>query len=243
MLIIGGFAGTTIPGRTKAIKTVSMFHAPGAVLRHRPILIFLLGYLICFASLSAQATYLGPYMRTLGASNEAVGWAASIGALLEVPVMFFFPRIAARIPIERLIVLGATVMVVRYTANAVFTDPTVIIGCAVLQGFGYALLVVGGVAFVSREAPKGTAATAQGLLNGTAFSLAGILGMGVGGQIAALLSIRGLYFVSVLVGAIGLVVISGAVRGRSPDEAPQSRADVESAVVTAESAMDAEAVP
>lgn len=76
-----------------------------------------------------------------------------------------------------------------------------------------------GVTFVSRHAPKGSAATAQGLLSGAAFSLASIIGAGAGGQLAALLTIRGLYGVSVVVGFVGVAVIAWAVLphvGREP---------------------------
>lgn len=210
-MLIGGLVATRIPGRTRVVSAASMFHAPGRVLGHRPIAVFLVGYLTCFAAISAQAVYLGPYLHSLGASNELVGWAASIGAILEIPVMFFFPRLAARFGVERLILLGALIVAVRQIANATFTDPHVLIACAILQGAGYALLVVGGVTFVSRQAPKGTAATAQGLLSGAAFSLASIIGAGVGGQLASLLGIRGLYAVSVVVGFVGVVAIAVAV--------------------------------
>jgi MFS transporter, PPP family, 3-phenylpropionic acid transporter len=248
-LLVSGLFATAIPGRAKVARTASMFRAPGTVLRHRPILLFLIGYLICFAALFSQASYLGPYMHSLGATNEAIGWAASIGAMFEVPVMFFFPRIAARFPLDRLIILGAIVLLIRYAVNAISTDPAILIAFAALQGLGFALLVVGGVAFVSREAPRGTAATAQGLLNGTAFSLAGILGMGIGGQIAALLTIRGLYVVSIGVGVVGLVAVASAVlRVPTPEDAPQlddgqDRSGPDQASVAAESMLDAEATP
>lgn len=210
-IAIGGLLAATIPGRTRVVPAGSMFRAPGRVLRHGPIAVLLVGYLICFAAISAQSVFFGPYLRSLGASNELVGWAASINALLEVPIMFFFPRLARRVGVERLILLGALIVAVRQIANVTFTDPDILIGCAILQGAGYALLVVGGVTFVSRHAPKGAAATAQGLLNGVAFSLAAIVGAGAGGQLASLLAIRGMYAVSVAVGFVGVAAIAVAV--------------------------------
>ena len=210
-IVVGGLLATTIPGRTRVYPTGSMFRAPGRVLRHAPIAVFLVGYLICFAAISAQSVFFGPYLRSLGASNELVGWAASINALLEVPVMFFFPRLARRAGVERLILLGALIVAVRQIANVTFTEPGVLIACAILQGAGYALLVVGGITFVSRQAPTGTAATAQGLLNGVAFSLAAIIGAGAGGQLASILAIRGMYAVSVAVGFVGAAAIAFAV--------------------------------
>jgi PPP family 3-phenylpropionic acid transporter len=210
-ILIGSLLATTIPGRTRVIRAGSMFRAPGQVLRHRPVAVFLIGYLICFAAISAQGSYLGPYLHSLGASNELVGWAAAIGAALEIPVMVFFPRLARRFGVERLILLGALIVAVRQIANVTFVDPTVLVGCAIFQGAGYALLIVGGVTFVSRQAPKGTAATAQGLLSGAALSLSSIIGSGGGGQLASMLTIRGMYSVSVVVGFVGVAAIAVAV--------------------------------
>ena len=210
-LMIGGLFAMAVPGRTQVVRTASMFRAPGRVLQHRPIALLLVGYLTCFAAIQSQMSYLGIYLTDLGASNEMIGWAASIGAVLEIPVMFFFPRLARRFGVERLILLGALIVAVRQIANVTFTVPLVLVGCAILQGAGYALLVVGGVTFISRQAPRGTAATAQGLFNATAFSLAGIVGSGAGGQLAGLLTIRGMYVVSVVVGFIGFAAIAVAV--------------------------------
>jgi MFS transporter, PPP family, 3-phenylpropionic acid transporter len=210
-MVIGSLIAIAVPGRTKVVRTVSMFRAPGRVLQHRPIALLLIGYLTCFAAISSQSSYIGVYLRDLGASNELVGWAASIGAVLEIPIMFFFPRLARRFGVERLILLGAFIVAVRQIANVTFTDPHVLVGCAILQGAGYALLIVGGVTFISRQAPKGTAATAQGLFNAAAFSLAAIIGSGGGGQLASLLGIRGMYGVSVMVGFIGFAAIAVAV--------------------------------
>jgi PPP family 3-phenylpropionic acid transporter len=222
-VLVGGVFAATIPGRTRVFQTMSMFRAPGRVLGQRSIALFLLGYLICFVAITAQASYLGPYLHSLGASNELVGWAASVGAVLEVPVMFFFPRLARRFGVERLIALGALIVAVRQIANATFTDPHVLIACAILQGAGYALLVVGGVTFVSIKAPRGTAATAQGLLSGATFSLASIIGAGAGGLLASLLTFRGMYVASVAVGFVGLAVIAGVVlpfASRHEDQGP-----------------------
>jgi MFS family permease len=125
--------------------------------------------------------------------------------------MLFFPQLARRFGTERLIVLGMAILVARQVANVIFTDPTLLIGLSLVQGAGYGLLLIGGIAFVSREAPKGTAATAQGILNGVTFSMSSIIGSGLGGVLASWLTIRGLYAVSACLGAIAIVLIALAV--------------------------------
>ena len=125
--------------------------------------------------------------------------------------MLLFPVLARRFGLERLILLGACVVAIRQLANVVFVDPTVLVACSILQGAGFGLLVVGGVTFVSRQAPRGTAATAQALFSGAVMSGASILASGLGGQLAGFLTIRGLYVLAVSLGILGAAVLAIAV--------------------------------
>jgi PPP family 3-phenylpropionic acid transporter len=222
-LLIGGLAATTLPGRSMSVRAPSIMRAPGTVLRNRPIALFLIGALVGWTAVSAQSSFFTIYLRALGAPNDLVGWAWSVGAITEVPTMFFFPLLARRFGVERLIVAGAVVLVVRQVANVVFTDPGWLIAFSLFQGVGYALMLIGGITFVSRQAPRGTAATAQGIFTGVASSLASILGSGLGGQLAGLLTIRGLFAVSACTSVAAIVLIALAVlpvAGRGAEPVP-----------------------
>jgi PPP family 3-phenylpropionic acid transporter len=210
-LLIGGLAATTLPGRSMSVRAPSLMRAPGTVLRHRPIALFLIGALVGWTALSAQSSFFTIYLRSLGAPNDLVGWAWSVGAIAEVPTMFFFPLLARRFGVERLIVAGAFVLVVRQVANVAFTAPSLLIAFSLFQGVGYSLMLIGGVTFVSRQAPQGTAATAQGIFTGVASSLSSILGSGLGGQVAGWLTIRGLFAVSAGISVAAVVLIALAV--------------------------------
>jgi PPP family 3-phenylpropionic acid transporter len=159
----------------------------------------------------SQYAFFSIYLRQIGASTDQIGLAWSIQASLEIPSMMFFPQLSRRFGTERLIVAGMAIMTARLIINALFVSPTVLIACSVLQGAGYGLVLIGGIAFVSHQAPKGTAATAQGILNGVSFSLSSIVGSGVGGQIAGILTIRGLYAISAGLGALAIVLFALAV--------------------------------
>jgi MFS family permease len=110
------------------------------------------------------------------------------------------------------------IMTSRLLINAIFVSPTILIACSVIQGAGYGLVLIGGIAFVSRQAPRGTAATAQGILNATTFSLSSIIGGGVGGQIAGVIGIRGLYAITAGLGAVAVVLFALAVLPASRSE-------------------------
>jgi MFS transporter, PPP family, 3-phenylpropionic acid transporter len=231
-MVVAGFIAATVPGRTSVARAPSMLRAPGRVMADRTILVFLIGSLICWTAVNAQTNFFSIYLRSLGAPGDQVGWAWGVQALLEVPTMLLFPVLARRFGLSKLIVAGAVIVVVREIANAAFTVPAILLACSVVQGAGYALLLVGGIAFVSIHAPKDSAATAQGLFGGAATSLAAILGTGLGGLLAGLIGTRGLYAIAVGLGVLGLVVIAAAVRIVPADE-PDAEMAIETAPLTA----------
>jgi PPP family 3-phenylpropionic acid transporter len=207
-VIVAGLSSLLLPGRSASVRGAGMMRAPGVVLRHRPIALFLATALVGWIAIACQNPFLSIYLRSLGATSDQVGYVWSCQALLEVPVMVFFPQLARRYGAERLIVAGMAILVVRQTANALFISPAILIGFSLLQGVGYGLLLIGGIAFVSQQAPRGTAATAQGILNATTFSLASIVGAGLGGQVAGILSIRTLFAISAGLGALSVVLLA-----------------------------------
>ncbi|MGD0018784.1 MAG: MFS transporter [Candidatus Limnocylindrales bacterium] len=210
-LALVGASVIALPPRLDSVRPPSLRKAPGTVLRHRPIALFLIGSTVAWTAISAQNSFFSIYLRDLGAPDSVVGWTWAVAATMEIPVMFLFPWLARRYGVERLIVVGAAIACAREVANVVFTAPALLLACSLMQGAGYALILIGGVTFVSLQAPQGTAATAQGMFSGVAGSLAAILGAGVGGQLAGLLAIRGLYAVAACLGALAVALIAVAV--------------------------------
>lgn len=225
LILAGGLAAMLLPGREGGVHGASLRRAPGRVLGHRPIALFLIGAFVGWTAVYSQYAFFSIYLRQIGASTDQIGLAWSIQASLEIPSMFFFPQLSRRFGTERLIVLGMAIMTCRLIANALFVSPTVLIACSFMQGAGYGLALIGGISFVSRQAPKGTAATAQGILSAVTFSLSSIIGSGVGGQIAGWLTIRGLYALAAVLGAVAIVLIALAVlpaSGQAVAEAPST---------------------
>jgi MFS transporter, PPP family, 3-phenylpropionic acid transporter len=175
-----------------------------AVVRSPVVGPFLLASLLSWASSSAVNAYFSIYLRQIGAPDTVIGFAWAIGAVVEVPLMIAFPLLARRFGVERLIVLGAACMVVRALVVSVVQDPLLVTGTMLLHGAGFAFLTIGGVTYVSRHAPKGTAATAQGVLTATAYSLASIIGPTIAGVLAGTFPLPEV-FGMVSVGSIGAV--------------------------------------
>ncbi|HEY8170057.1 MAG TPA: MFS transporter [Candidatus Limnocylindria bacterium] len=173
--------------------TLSRLSAIGVVLRHRPVARFLPAVLLAWSASMAINWYFSIHLLELGAPGELVGSAWAIGALVEIPIMAGYPWLATRFGGQRLIAIGAGAFALRALALLVTSDPFLAAATMAIHGVAYALVLVGGVTFVSRHAPEATAATAQGILSATVFSLALILGPAFGSTIAARFGVEAMF--------------------------------------------------
>ena len=156
----------------------------GVVLRHPPLARFLPAVLLVWSASMAINWYFSIHLIELGAPGELVGSAWAIGALVEIPIMGAYPVLARRVGSERLLVIGAAIFALRALVLSLVSDPFLAAATMALHGAAFALVLVGGVTFVSRHAPEATAATAQGILAATVFSVAMIIGPGIGSWVA-----------------------------------------------------------
>jgi MFS transporter, PPP family, 3-phenylpropionic acid transporter len=199
----GAVGGVTLP-RLSAI---------GVVLRHPPVARFLPAVLLVWSAAMAINWYFSIHLLDLGAPGELVGSAWAIGALIEIPIMAAYPWLAARVGGDRLIALGAGAFALRALALTVVSDPIPAAATMALHGVGFALVLVGGVTFVSRHAPEATAATAQGILSATVFSVAMILGPGIGSWVAEQYGVTALFVAALTVSVAGIPLLWLAMQG------------------------------
>jgi PPP family 3-phenylpropionic acid transporter len=183
----------------------------GVVLRHPPLARFLLAILLVWSASMGINWYFSIHLLDLGAPGELVGAAWAIGALVEVPIMWAYPWLASRIGAERLLVAGASAFALRALALALVSDPLLASLTMVLHGVGFGLVLVGGVTYVARHAQPAVAATAQGILSATVFSLALIIGPSVGSFTAAAWGATAMFVLSCVAGLAALPLLWLAV--------------------------------
>jgi MFS transporter, PPP family, 3-phenylpropionic acid transporter len=191
----------------------------GVVLRHPPLARFLPGVLLVWSASMGINWYFSIHLLELGAPGELVGSSWAIGALVEIPIMAAYPWLASRIGSERLLVIGAGVFTLRAVALSLADDPFLAASTMALHGVAFALVLIGGVTYVSRHAPEATAATAQGILTATVFSVAMIVGPGIGSWVADEFGVRALLTLAWTSSAIGIPVLWLATRSPGPEPA------------------------
>ena len=179
---------------------------------------FLVGSLMVWAALNAVNGFYSIQVVALGGGASLVGLAWVVGALVEIPIMWTFPRLSARFGTERLLVTGSAIFAARNFLAALAPNGAVLVATAPLEGAAFGLFFVGGVGYVAARAPAGLAGTAQGIFSATA-GLAAILGTGAAGLIASALTIPGMFAVAGVVGVAATMVVADAVRGTVPPTA------------------------
>ncbi len=187
----------------------------GVVLGHPPLARFLLAVLLVWSASMGINWYYSIHLLELGAPGELVGAAWAIGALVEVPIMSAYAWLASRVGAERLLILGALAFALRAFALAIVNDPLLATLTMAIHGIGYALVLIGGVTYVARHAPPAVAATAQGILSATVFSLALIIGPSVGSFTAAAWGPIAMFVLSGIAGLAAVPLLGLAIRGRA----------------------------
>ena len=126
---------------------------------------FLIGALLVWASLSAVNGFYSIQIVALGGGASLVGVAWVVGALVEIPIMWTFPRLSVRFSAERLLVTGSVIFAARNLLAAFAPNADLLVAIEPLEGAGFGLFFVGGVGYVAARAPAGLAGTAQGVFS------------------------------------------------------------------------------
>ncbi len=201
----------TIP-RRGTTRSVSLLRGAGQILGAPGMLLFFVGFTIVWTSLTAANAFYSIQVVALGGSTALVGITWAFGTIIEVPLMFAFPRLGARFGTGRLLVFGAVVFVLRAVLAAVAVDPLALVLIAPLEGLGFACVFVGGVTVLAARLPGSLGGTAQGLFSASA-GLATIIGSVMGGTVAGAVGISGMFAASAAIALVGAIVVGYAVLG------------------------------
>lgn len=143
---------------------------------------------------NATIMFLGVSLQAMGANKSLIGVAVTIGAIVEVPFMFYSGPLLRRYGPVRLFLVGLTLLVIRNFLLGAMRAPEWAIAINILNGPAYVFFWNSAVTYLNKMAPPSLAGTAQGLLNSTT-SLAGVVSSLLTGWLFDRLGPNGLYTV------------------------------------------------
>lgn len=222
-VLVPSLAATALVGlgiRSRPTATpLARMTAIGSVLRDRTLVRFLLVVALTWTSSTTINAFFSIHLVDIGAPQSLLGASWAIGAAVEVPIMLGFGSLVRRVGLNRLLLIGTMLFALRAAAIVATRDPLIVTLTMILHGGGFALFLVGGVMYVSRHAPPGAAATAQGMLVAIVFGLAQVVGPGLGGIVARDLGLQGTFAIAGAGSVIAVLAMAWVV-SRSSTPAP-----------------------
>ena len=219
LLVLTAIVALLLRGSGRVTPPLPRLTGIGLVLGEPTLRRFLIAALVGWAASMAVNGFLSIHLVAIGAPGELVGSAWAIGAIVEIPIMWAYPWLVGRFGTRSLLIGGAGALALRAVAISLLTDPVAAAATMLLHGVGFALLLVGGVTYASRHAPSGTEATAQGVLTAVVFSLAMILGHGIGGLAAGIVGLPAMFGIAAA-GSVAAVLFVGVATDERPATVP-----------------------
>ena len=150
--------------------------------------------------------FLGIHIKELGSDEALVGTVAALGAITELPILFWGAPLLTRFGPWRLLLFAYAVTALRLFLYGVMPAAVWAIPISLLHSVTFGVYWIAGVAYVDNLAPDNLKATAQGLLYAT-MGMAGILGGPIAGLIFDTLGAGWLFVASSVMALSALVLL------------------------------------
>ncbi len=217
MLFLGLLVSQKLEHNLSQERT-SFRHGARTLLQNRQFILFLTMAFAGGLSVASTNNYLLPYMKGLGAKASIMGLILMTGTLAEIPILIFSHHLLNRFQPYKLVTLTVAISGLRLLLLATINTTWLVFPVQLLNGLGYPLMWLAGVAYADQNAPPGLNATAQGLFG----AMVGGFGMAVGGFSGGLLldavGGRGMYLVFGT--AVLTIVMIVALLGKRPYPQP-----------------------
>ena len=181
------------------------------LLRRSPFGLYFLGSVLAWTSSAGATTYFSIRLVQQGGDAGLVGVGWAVNALVEIPMMLVFRRLAGRVGVPVLVTVGAALFGIRNVGWALAGSAQASVVVAMLSGMGFSLFLVGTTTWLADRVPAQMRATAQALFLGTAYASGTILGSLGAGAIASVAGLDAMFVALAGVSAAAAVIVWFAV--------------------------------
>lgn len=162
-------------GERMSLKTM------GQIVRNKEFLWFLMLVLLISVPHRMNDVLLGLYMKQYGASDNMVGWAWALAAIVELPAFALLNRVLRRVHEYALIGIASLLFALRWLGYALAGDAWTLLALQAGASVTFAVFWIAAVHYTARMLPEHLGATGQSLLAMVFLGLAGMIGGMTGG--------------------------------------------------------------
>lgn len=167
----------------------------GQLISNKSIITFLLLTALLSSTNRANDAFLGIFIKQLGGQSDTVGYAWTVAALSEVPVLAMGGMLMARFSELKLLAAAAAVFSLRWAMFHFVSDPGAVIFIQLTHSLSFGLFFLCSVSYMSKLVPDRLRSSGQGLLAAFLGGIAGIAGSTLGGAVMSGLGPRTLYLI------------------------------------------------
>jgi MFS transporter, PPP family, 3-phenylpropionic acid transporter len=185
--------------------------------------VFLSGIIFIGATMNIAVNYQTLFLQSLNSPELLIGIITSLPALLEVPLMTIVPAALKRLPMRWLILAGAAILPIRWLCYLFVQSPGWVLPAVFLNGIATIAFEVVSVSFIDKIVDQKWRATGQGLYSSALYGIGPGIGLFIAGNIVEAYSIRAVWGLNILLGAVGLALIIIALwRIHAPSDTPKN---------------------
>jgi MFS transporter, PPP family, 3-phenylpropionic acid transporter len=219
LFLIQAALSLLLPREVKAVR-FSRLKGIRLAENNKPLMWLLVAIVFIGATMSISINYLTIFLQTLETAAWLIGLTIGLQAILEVPFMLIAPKVLKRVSMEKLLLVGAIVLPIRWLAFVFLKNPAWVIPTQILHSIATVCLIVVGAAYIDSKVAPQWRATGQGIYATAMFSVGAALGQYTAGSVYQTFNIRAVWILSVALGLIGLALLWVALRkfGRGKTE-------------------------
>lgn len=193
-------------------RGASHWHGFGRVMRNKRFLLVLVVTSLVTTSQAMNANFFTLYYHDLGHPMRWLGVIYALGAVFELPFLFFVGRLLTRYGPGRVFLIGAVVYALRWFILSLAPPTFILLIVQLSHGISFGFTFSAGVAIASGVSDEHTRATAQTLYSAFNTGVAVIAGSILGGLTLTAYGPTALYRVASLVAVVGIVMMMVLVR-------------------------------
>ena len=218
--VVLGVIALTVPD-SAAYGKVNWQQGLDLLRRRRVLFWLLLSILLIGMTLGIVNNYFSIYMSEIAAPGWVIGFAISLSAIFEIPLLSGIPTFIRRWGIRLMFVVGAACLPLRWFAYYLIDDPLFVLPVQVLHSIGMMSLLVVGVLYVDKLIQPSFRASGQALYAASLHGIGPGIGLYFGGVIFEQNGISAVWLFSTIVGVVGVGLLIYAVYGFALPQPPK----------------------
>lgn len=192
-------------------------HRPFSELfRHYGLMLLLVATFFAGISNSLTMIFNGIFAHSLGGGNLLIGMMAGLGALGELPMMYYSDRIGSRLRVINTIMLSCVIMAAGFLGFGLSTSPGLLPAFNFVKCIGYGLWFPLTIRLFTENTPPEWSASAQSLLAISMFGVSQLAAGPIGGAIYDYAGPNAVYFFGIGCLAVSIIILGLATRVRRP---------------------------